>query len=386
MRIALVHRHLSLRGGTERVLYRTAEGLRDRGHEVHVFCARFQIPPPSGVEAHRVPCLVWPRTAQLLSFAWIAPRVVERHGCDVVMSFSRLVKQDIFRSGGGAHAAFIAKMARHENRWRNLWYRISVYHRGVLAVEKRQLGPGGCWRIVAVSEQVKRELIDYYRIPENRVVVIHNGVDHRRFHPARRQTGGRKIREELRIPLESSVVLFVGTGFRRKGLDRLLSLWNLPEFKSVHLLVVGNDAKLAYYRRAFERETIRFLGPRNNVEDYYAASDLFVLPSTQEAFGNVVLEALASGLPVVTPSDVGAAEKIDGELRQGLLRNQDDLDELRQKVRLFLDRARWPQRSQAARSAAEKYSWDHYLSAIETLLHEAAARAGRRRALGSASR
>ena len=144
MKIALAHRQLELKGGTERVLYRTAEGLRDRGHEVHLFCGAFRIPPPPGVAAHRVPCLHWPRTLRLLSFAFWAPKVMARFQCDVVMSFTRMVKQDIFRSGGGPHRAFIDKMMRSSGILRRLWYRLSPYHRCVLAIERRQLSSEGC--------------------------------------------------------------------------------------------------------------------------------------------------------------------------------------------------------------------------------------------------
>jgi hypothetical protein len=96
-------------GSTERVLYRTAEGLRDRGHEVHLFCGKFSIPPPAGVFGHRVPSLRWPRTARLLSFAIAAPKMVEGYGCDVLLSFDRILRQDIFRSGGGSSPVFCQK-------------------------------------------------------------------------------------------------------------------------------------------------------------------------------------------------------------------------------------------------------------------------------------
>jgi len=80
------------------------------------------------------------------------------------MSFDRLLKQDLFRSGGGSHKTFIEKMTRRA-AWRSLWYGFSPYHRLVLAIEKRQLSCGSR-RIVAVCEQTKRELIEAYGVPE----------------------------------------------------------------------------------------------------------------------------------------------------------------------------------------------------------------------------
>ncbi|MGH7831763.1 MAG: glycosyltransferase family 4 protein, partial [Candidatus Binatia bacterium] len=178
----MVHKQLDQRGGTERVLYRTAEGLKELGHEVHLFCGKFRIPPPPGTFRHWVPSFAWPRTARLLSFAFMAPKIIARHRCDVIMSFDRVTAQDIFRSGGGPHKAFLQKMVRESSPWRKLWYRISLYHRCVLAIERRQLSSEGCRKVITVSEQGRQEMIECYGLPEEKVAVIHNGVDHERFH------------------------------------------------------------------------------------------------------------------------------------------------------------------------------------------------------------
>ena len=370
MKIALVHKRLDLRGGTERVFYRTAEGLRERGHEIHLFCGEFGIPPPPGTCGHRVPCIRWPRTARLLTFAFIAPRVIARFGCDVVMSFDRIAKQDLFRSGGGPHLAFIEKMMRNSGILRKIWYRLSPYHQCVLAIERRQLSSEGCRKVITVSQQGKQEMLEYYQMPEEKLVVIYNGVDHLRFHPSRRLNEGKRIRKELDIPKAHAVVLFVGTWFRRKGLDRLLRLWSNDGLAGIDLLVVGDDAKLAHYRNRWNQKGIFFVGLRSNVEDYYAAADLLVLPSIQEAFGNVVLEALASGLPIITIPGVGVTTEIEGDLRKGILSNPDDPEELKKRILWLLDRDRWDNLSRTARKFAEKYSWERYFTELEKQIFE----------------
>src|SRR5712692_1405146 len=122
MRIALAHKRLDLKGGTERDFCRTAEGLRDLGHEVHLFCAEFAMPAPEGTRAHKVPYLALGRTARLLSFAFLGPRVIRPHQCDVVVSFGRMARQDILRSGGGSHRVFLQKMMRGEGALRRFWH------------------------------------------------------------------------------------------------------------------------------------------------------------------------------------------------------------------------------------------------------------------------
>ena len=82
-----MHKRLDLKGGTEKDLYRTAEGLRDLGHDVHLFCGEYGVPPPHGVLHHHVAVIPFGRTLRLWSFAMHAPKVVAAVGCDVVVSF-----------------------------------------------------------------------------------------------------------------------------------------------------------------------------------------------------------------------------------------------------------------------------------------------------------
>ena len=371
MKIALAHKRLDLAGGTERDFYLTAEGLRDLGHEVHLFCSEFGVSPPEGTLTHRVPSLALGRTARLLSFAFLAPKVIFPHHCDAVISFGRTIRQDILRSGGGSHRVFLQKMEQGEGIWRRIWHRISLYHRSVLAVERLQYCPSGYRKILAVSQEVKREIMVTYQVPEDKIAVIYNGVDHERFHPRHRETARAKIRAQWGIPAEAPLVLFVGSGFQRKGLDRLLRVWESPRLRQVHLLVIGEDAQRSRYASWAERQAqgrVIFAGRQEAVEKFYGAADLLALPAFQEAFGNVVLEALASGLPVLVSRAVGAAEVLTGELTQGILADPDDPSEMESKILGMLDRGRWRFMSEQARRLGERYSWKNHFRELESYL------------------
>lgn len=375
MKIALAHKRLDLAGGTERDFYRTAEGLRDLGHEVHLFCSEFGVSPPEGTLAHRVPILALGRTARLLSFAFFAPKVILRFKCDVVISFGRMIRQDILRSGGGSHRVFLQKMRQGEGILRRLWHRYSVYHRSVLAIERMQFHPGSYKKILAVSREVKQEIVSAYDVPEEKVAVIYNGVDAELFHPRNRERARQNIKRQWGIPLKAPVVLFVGSGFQRKGLDRLLNSWASPRLAGIYLLVVGEDAQRSRYSSWAEKqakERIVFAGRQDEVENYYGAADLLALPALQEAFGNVVLEALASGLPVVVSRTVGAAEVLTGELKEGILTRPEDPSEIEIKILGMLDRGRWPFMSEKARSLGERYSWKNHFFELESCLTEVA--------------
>jgi UDP-glucose:(heptosyl)LPS alpha-1,3-glucosyltransferase len=375
VKIGLIHKRLDLKGGTERDLYRTAEGLRDLGHEVHLFCAEFGVKAPPGTFAHPIPVLPLGRTARLWSTIKRAPELVREQRCDVVVGFGRMIQQDILRCGGGTHRGFLKQIGREGGSWRRLWQAISIYHQSLLRLEKRQFQTSRLKKIIAVSEEVKRDIVANYCVPDHKIVVLYNGVDLQRFRSGRRSTVGNAVRKRWNIPLDTPVVLFVGSGFRRKGLDRLLSVWRSPKLKRVYLLIVGGDARSSRYQARAKRigeERIIFAGRQDEVENYYAAADVLALPSLQEAFGNVVLEALASGVPVVVSRSVGAAEILTGSLARGIVDHPENAQELEATLLDVLERALDPCFSEDARRTGEKYSWQNHFKSLEALLIETA--------------
>jgi UDP-glucose:(heptosyl)LPS alpha-1,3-glucosyltransferase len=373
MRIALCHKRLDERGGTERDFHLTAKGLRDLGHEIHLFCSEFAIEPPSGTFAHKVPVLPFGRTAELWSFALHAPKLVQKFNCDVVVSFGRMMAQDVLRSGGGSHKVFLQRLGKQAGLRRRIWQKISVYHRSVLAIEKRQFGAGGFKKAIAVSREVKHELRAAYAVPKDKIAVLYNGVDPQRFHPSLRAKWRNTIRNEWGIPLGTTVVLFVGSGFRRKGLDRLIGVWGSASLKDSFLLVVGDDARMRAYKAWATKQApgrIIFLGRQDKVERFYGAADLLALPSIQEGFGNVILEALACGLPVVASGSVGAAEVLTGSLAEGVIERPDDVAELKAKLIHMIGKCREPETALEARSLGEAYSWKNHFHKLEACLME----------------
>jgi UDP-glucose:(heptosyl)LPS alpha-1,3-glucosyltransferase len=372
VKIALAHKRLDLKGGTERDLFQTAEGLRELGHEVHLFCSEFDIAAPSGVISHRVPTLALGRSVQLWSSALATQKRIKDRRYDAVVSFGRFFAADVVRCGGGTHRGFLRRMGNEGGALRRLWQTMSVYHRSVLAIEKRQFESARMKKIIAVSAGVKRDILANYAVAPDKITVLYNGVDSRRFHPQRHQYR-QPVRERWKIPLEAPVVLFVGSGFRRKGLDRLISLWASKKLTSCYLLVVGADARMERYRAWADRLApgrIVFAGRQDEIENYYAAADLIALMSIQEAFGNVVLEALAAGLPVLVNREVGAAELLKGALLDGIVDRLDEPRELEAKLLRMLDKAHDAAVTKEARQIGETYSWDEHFRKLEMILLE----------------
>ena len=375
MKIALIHKRLDLKGGTERDLYLTAEGLRDLGHEIHLFCSEFAVQVPAGVVAHRVPVMPLGRTARLWSFALIGSRTAASANCDVTVGFGRILKQDVLRCGGGSHRHFLKQLGAEGGWRRRAWQKLSIYHQSVLAIERRQYSVDAFKEIVAVSGKVKDDLMRIYLIPEHRIRVIYNGVDPIRFTPDRRDKARVIIRDQWEIPRAAAVVLFIGNGFQRKGLDRLLAIWESQRLQKTWLLVVGDDAGMNRYKKLAERVghgRIIFTGPQTDVESYYAAADLLALPAAQEAFGNVVLEALSSGLPVLVSHEVGAAELLSGALLRGIVDKPEDSVELEGKLVALLEQAADPELIKEAKTVAAGFSWHNHFRQLEELLFKVA--------------
>jgi UDP-glucose:(heptosyl)LPS alpha-1,3-glucosyltransferase len=367
MRVAFMHRRLA-GGGTEADLRRMASGLAARGHELHVFCARADAALP-GVAVRRVPVLPGGRVARLLSFALLAPRAVARERWDVVVGFGRTVRQDVVRVGGGTHRSYLARMEAAGLRPRAR----GPYHRAILRLEAAAFAPGGHRRVLAVSERVRDEIVADYAVPRARIAVLYNGVDLARFDPANRAMLGPAVRRALGVADGKHVCAAIGSGFARKGFDVLLRLWAERPPPDTVLVLVGDDERLARYRRRAAALGGRVLvtGPRPDVEAVLAAADVVCVPSRQEAFGNVVLEACAAGVPVVTSSRAGAAELLDGALRTLVIDDPEDLPALA----AALARALGPEHASLARAArvrAEGLPWDTHLDRLEALLGEVA--------------
>jgi len=369
MRIAFMHRRLT-GGGTEADLRRMAAGLAARGHDVHVFCARAREVPP-GVTVRRVRIVRGGRLVRLLSFAVAAPRAVARETWDVVVGFWRTPRQDVVRVGGGTHRSYLARMEAAGLRGRTR----GPYHRAILWIEGRQFAPRGHRRVLAVSRLAAREVASDYRVPEDRLTVVYNGVDGERFNPGRRPELGPALREELCIDRDVPLCAAVGSGFQRKGFDILLALWKRSPPPAARLVLVGDDERLAAWRRQAAEPPLAgrvvVTGPRRDVEAVLAAADVLCMPSRQEAFGNVALEACAAGIPVGTSRRAGAAELLDGPLGALVVEDPEDLDALAAAI----ERTLGPDRATlgaAARRLAEALPWEAHLDRIETLLEEVA--------------
>jgi glycosyltransferase involved in cell wall biosynthesis len=170
-------------------------------------------------------------------------------------------------------------------------------------------------RIVAVSESARREYLEHLRLPPEKVVTIHNGIDIGRFRmqPSVRQ----EVRAELGIAPEASLAVTVAVLRPSKGIDDMLAALPsaIERVPDLHYLIVGDgSARQDLERLASEQglaDRVTFAGDRSDVPRMLAAADAFVLPSHTEALPTVVAEAMAASLPVVATRVGGTPEMVD---------------------------------------------------------------------------
>ena len=370
MRIALLTRRFdSAGGGTERDLIVTADELRAAGHQISIFADEVR-GATGDWNVRRVgagPRLG--RTLSLLRFAWTAAPAARRAGADLVLSFARCVGSDVMRSGGGAHASYL----RAARKWRGVLgataMRITPYHRVQMLVERQAFRSPGLKRVIAVSNFVRDDLIREFGLAPEKTVTIYNGVDLDRFRPASDPSERAAIRQKFAVPASARVVAFVGNGFARKGLGFLIEAWPLVA-GGAFLIVAGADRqtdKFARRARALNvGARIVFTGPQPDVETIFHAADAFAMPSLFEPFGNVVMEAMATGLPAMTSAFSGVAELIPPSMRGFRVENPDDVGEVALRLGALFDAP--ASLAAEARATAEKFTWTRYAEELNALI------------------
>jgi UDP-glucose:(heptosyl)LPS alpha-1,3-glucosyltransferase len=250
---------------------------------------------------------------------------------------------------------------------------LSPFHRMMLLMERRLFTYPGLLRVIANSRQVRDEVIRHYGVDPGHIRVIVNGLDRERFHPLEAGARGEWGRR-LGAPEDREIVLFVGSGFARKGLSYLLQAFGTLKDEGCHLWVVGKGREAPYRRLAAQlgvEARVRFWGPVPETAPFYQAATVLALPTLYDPCSNVVLEALACGTPVITTEANGAAEFITPGENGVVLREPDEVTGLGEALAAFRGRGRDPQVRRAAVQAVAGLSWEATVAQTLEVLEEA---------------
>ena len=317
MRIAFIRQRYNPFGGAERFVERATSALAEDGAAVTLIAREWSPAAELSQGERRLIRCDPPYLGRLwrdLSFKRAVCRLLDRERFDLVQSHERLACCDVYRAGDGVHAQWLAHRARAQSALGRAFTCLSPYHRYVVAAERRLYSSPQVRAVICNSQMVRADILRHFPIAPAKLRVIYNGVDLEHFHPRVRDAHRAETRLRLDIRDADMVYLFVGAGFARKGVDRLLRSFTGLELPNARLVIVGKDHALSRSRRLAERlgiaPRVAFAGGQHDVRPFYAAADAFVLPSLYDPFPNAAVEALACGLPVVTTFQSGAAELI----------------------------------------------------------------------------
>ena len=360
MKIAIIRQRYNPFGGAERFVERALGALAGEGAEVTLITRNWDGAPRAGLRQitsdPTYSRLFGGRAARDRSFAAAAQVEMVKGDIDITQSHERIPGCMIFRAGDGVHAAWLDHRARILGPLQRLTQRWSPYHRYVLGAEKAMFGDPALQAVICNSQMVADEVERYYGVSRDKLQVIYNGVDTEAFHPGLADKHRLATRSAAGIPNDAPVLLYVGSGFERKGVPQLLRAAARMKRDDACIVIVGADRKLSAMRKLSGQlglsTRVLFTGPLKDVRPWYGAADGFVLPTLYDPCPNAALEALASGLPVVTSTTCGAQEWVrSGE--NGWVVDAVDIDGLAGRLDALAGLAGSPSARAAARAVAE---------------------------------
>lgn len=307
MRIALALYRYFPHGGLQRDFFAVARRCVERGHSVTVLAAEWQGPPPDGMKLELLPVHGFTNHARMRRFARRLSHWRRRHPMDILAGFNRLPTLDLYFASDSCFRAGLRERPR-PLQW-------PPRYRTYARLEDRAFA-GRTRRILFLNRQQAEGYLAHYALAPERYRILPPGVRSDRRPGPEAAEQRRRVRAEFGIPDSARLVLFLGSGFRIKGLDRAIeALGSLSKEQKKHtfFLVVGKDDPEPFQRLVEQSglaDRTVFAGGREDVPALLQAADLLLHPAYRESAGMVLLEATVAGLPVLTTSSCGYAEYV----------------------------------------------------------------------------
>lgn len=220
-------------------------------------------------------------------------------------SLERVICPDIYRAGDGVHKVYMKIEKKSILNPLNFIY---------LYIEKKMFF--NAKKIIAISNMVKSDIIDTYQILPEKIHVIYNGIKIQELHF---EQSFQKLSHEFGISNNDKIFLFVGSGYKRKGVTEFLEILSQLKYQNFKAFIVGKDKNINVYKKYAKKlnlsDKVIFTGPRKDVNDFYQISDIFLFPTKYEPFGNVILEAMNFSNAVITTKFCGGGEILNQEYR-----------------------------------------------------------------------
>jgi glycosyltransferase involved in cell wall biosynthesis len=290
-----------------------------------------------------------------------------------VLGLTPFLPQQVFWLGDGLYRVWVRLV------WpRAFVRRVMCLKRAVMVVNlslEKKILTSPTVRFIANSKLVARQARRVYGVPGGRITVVYPWIDRLRFNAQTRGRWRSIMRRELGIGEHEVALLFAANNFQRKGLALLLAgLAKSHQTEArLRLIVVGGGAIAKFRRRAKKlgiAEAVVFTGAVAEIERYFAAADVFALPTRYDPCATVCLEAMACGLPVLTTALNGAAEFIDEGENGFVLAADAGIDEWMSRIQAIASREH--RAIAAAYERVSQLSTADHLSQVVAVLEAAA--------------
>lgn len=310
IRLAIVRQKYRPDGGAERFISRALEALDQQALDLNVITRQWQGERQANWHLHLCNPSKWGRISRERGFANAARALWQREKFDIVQSHERIAGCDIYRAGDGVHQRWLEQRSRILPAWRQKLLVTDRYHRYVMEAERAMYEAPELKAVICNADMVRQEIVERFNVARDKIHVIYNAINTDQFIPVDEQQRT-KLRQQLSLPVDASLLIYVGSGFERKGLAAAIrALAGTDRY----LVVVGKDKAEKQYRALASEQgcadRVIFVGMQADTRPWYQAADGLLLPTLYDPFPNVILEAMACGLPVITSASCGGSEFI----------------------------------------------------------------------------
>ena len=292
-------------GGLQRDFLEIAQELLKRNINIKVLTGSWEGERPPHLDIEELDARGLTNHAKNINFYKKANNVLKKIKPDLVFGFNKMPGLDVYLAADTCFKFF--------SRRKNLLYKLLPRYKAFIDYETEVFGRGSKTKALILNKKQEKEFSLEYETDKSKLVLIPPGL------PTdwKREIESNDFRKGLNINDSSTLLLFVGSDFQRKGLDRAIkSLSYCSELRKeeIYLIVAGDDNESSCLKLANQlgiSNKVIFLGPRDDIAEIMSSCDLLIHPAREEAAGNVIIESLISELPILTCEEVGFSSYVE---------------------------------------------------------------------------
>ena len=348
-------------GGLQRDFLKIALRCQQQGHEIKVYTLSWQGDVPEGIEVTIVPVSAFTNHTLYKRFSEWVQQSLRLDPVDAVVGINKMPHLDVYYAADSCYE----EKANSQRGW---MYRLLPRYRHFSVYERAVFGRESKTEILMISKVQKPFFDHHYQTQEDRIKFLPPGISRDRVVPDDVVQRRRAKRADLGLNDDDKMLLMVGSGFVKKGLDRALyAVRALPrsERRKVRFFVIGEDNPAPFKRLIFLlglSGNVTILSGQDDIPDFMFAADLLILPALDEAAGIVLLESVVAGLPVLTTENCGYAHYVTEADMGELVPKPFEQKVLNEKLGKMLrdeDRPAWVEKGRQFAGSADIYSLHH---------------------------